>query len=85
MQPSQFDVTFFDGPLGVRLDYGNDDRGQSYDDDGRGEPYEDEGRYHERRRGYDDERRDDNEESERGDDDVFRSADHVTMQGVTDT
>jgi hypothetical protein len=65
--------------------YGNDDRGQSYDDDGRGEPYEDEGRHHERRRGYDDERRDDYEESERGDDDVFRSADHVTMQGVTDT
>ena len=55
-----------------------DDRGHSYND-------EDDGRHHSHRRGYDDDRRDDYEDSERGEDDVFQRADGVTMQGVTDT
>ena len=61
---------------GERDGRGGGHNGGSYDDD----------RYDDRRRGHEhsDRYRDDYEESERGDDDLFRSADNVSMAGITD-
>jgi len=64
--------------------YDHNERGGrgGYDDDaGRDDRYDDE-RYS--RRGRDERYRDDYEDSERGDDDLFQRADGVSMQGITD-